>query len=262
MVTFRTSKAVPKDIVIHIFPPPAGDGTPILNPQGVIRDRVGDSMGDAADKFLSLLLQTPHCFGGTSEVRRQQRALNLAFTGDLTLLREQTVEPLSVVGVLLHADRYLPSCLRTRVRAIILKAELDFSEWRGQLMFVTDNPTDAEQVGNLIAAWFDLANTLGKRLTGRDAGDRLRAALQASTVTIRDNRVTATSAIPASILVRVAREVAGHGDGCAPGGVCAPTQIAVCHDQGNQTSITLCVPPATVAEHLAHGDTCGPCPTP
>jgi len=259
VVTFRTGTAGIKDTVIQLYSAPGDNRAPVLNPQGVVRDRVGDSMADAADKLLGLVLQQPACFGTPAEVRRQQRALNLTFTGDLTLLREQTVEPLYLVGVLTQAGRYLPSSLRGRVRAIVLTAQLDFGEWRGRLNFVTDNPTDAEQVGNIIAAWRDLAGSLAQHFAGHVSGDRLRDALQASTVVVNESHVTAASVIPAPVIVRVAKEAAGHGGGCPPGGVCDKNKIAICHNQGKKSGNTLCLPPAAVATHLAHGDTCGPC---
>ncbi|MEI6082833.1 MAG: hypothetical protein WCS70_00875 [Verrucomicrobiota bacterium] len=255
VVTFRTGAAGIKDAVIQLYQAPTSGGAPVLNPQGVVRDRVGESMADSADKLLGLVLQQPACFGAATEVRRQRRALNLTFNGDLTLLREQTVEPLYVVGVLVHAERYLPRSLSARVRAVVLTAQLDFGEWRGRLNFVTDNPADAEQVGNIVAAWRDLAGSLAAHFAGHSSGDRLRAALQASTVVVNENQVTATSAIPAPVVVRVAKEAAGHGSGCPPGGVCDRNKIAICH----KSSTTLCLPPAAVSAHLAHGDTCGPC---
>ncbi|MCG3148458.1 MAG: hypothetical protein PCFJNLEI_01902 [Verrucomicrobiae bacterium] len=259
VITFRANQTGIQEPVVQLFHVPAANRARVLNSDGVVRTRVGESMTDAGDNFLRLILQPPECFGNPSEIRRQQRAWNLCFNGDLTLLREQTVEPLHVVGILTHPDQCLPLSLRGRVRAVVLSAQLDYGEWRGRLNFVTDNPDDAEQVASIVAAWRDFADSLAAHYAGDESGSRLRQALRASTVVVVRNQVTTTANVPASVMVRVAKEVAGHGGGCPPGGECDHDKIAVCHTTGNNSRITICLPPAAVAAHLAHGDTCGPC---
>jgi hypothetical protein len=258
-VTFRHTRAGIQDPVVLLYAPVPPNHPRLVNPQGVVRDRVGEGLTDTADKLLAVIHQAPVCYGAPVEVRRQQRALQLSLTGDLTLLREQTVEPLHIVGVLPEAERYLPLSLRHRVNAVILSAQLDFGEWRSRLHFVTDNLADAEQVGHIVAAWRDFAGALAAHYAGDEAGARLRQALQASTVTVVENQVAATAAVPAPVVVRAAKEVAGHGGGCPPGGPCDRNKIPVCHKEPGRPQITLCLPPTAVPAHLAHGDTCGPC---
>ena len=259
VITFRAGTAGIQDAIVQLYQAPPIDHAPVLNSPGGVRDRLGGSWGDAADQLLNLVLQPPTCFGPPAEVRRQQRAFNLTLTGDLTLLREQTVEPLYVIGVLAHADRYLPSSLRARVRFVVFTAQLDFGEWRVRLNFVTDNSTDAAQVGNIVATWRDLANSLAAHYTGHTAGDRLREALQASSVVVSENRVTATGAVPAPVISRVARDATAYDNGCPPGGVCDSDKIAICHKRGNQPAITLCVPPTACRLTWRRATPAGPC---
>jgi hypothetical protein len=258
VVTYRARGAEVRDVVAQLYDSPPADVAAVLNPAGTVRNRLGDDLGDSADSFLGLLGRPANYLGSAAEVNRQQRAFNATFAGDLTLLREQTVEPLHVIAILPQAGRYLPGSLASRVKSLVVTAELDFGEWRARLGLLTDNPDAAEQVGNVVAAWRELAGSLAEMYAGYSSGRHLREALSASKVEVTGNQVTATGVIPAATVVRVAKEAAGHGGGCPAGAPCDRTKVAVCHNPGRQ-QITLCLAPAAVATFLAHGDYCGPC---
>lgn len=231
----------------------------ILNPDGVLSTRLGEGWHDPTEKFLGLILQPARYLGSPAVVRRQQRAVQLAVNGDLSLLREQTIEPLTVVAILARADRYLPVSLRAQVKAVILTAELGFTEWRGQLQFIVDDPRQLDRVGNTLAAWRDLAASLVDAYAGHATSQRLRAVMDATTVRQLDDRIVVTGTLPALAVVRVAKEAAGRNDGCLPGSPCPSDKIAICHHESPTNHQTLCVTPSDVSLYLSRGDDCGPC---
>lgn len=251
LLTFRATNSPS----IHFYHSAAGNacGQPYL--PAILRDRLGDANADAAGSLVRLIQRPPVSFGPPAELQRHQRAIEHAFLGNLSLLREQTVDPLRVLGVLICTDRHLPTSLRGRVQAVVLDAQLSFNEWRGQLHFIARTPAEAEPVANIIAAWRDLAGALASHYADHRAAERLRLALQASSVTLDGERVTCTLAVPALAVAQLARVTASLETGCPPGGGCDPDKIPLCHRHS-----TICVPASEVSIHLAHGDTCGACP--
>ncbi len=255
VITYHVRNQQMRDVVVQVYRNnDSPNAAPLIRAQGVVNDRLGDRLGEASGKFLGLVLQRGQYFGDPVEVSRQQRAMKLSIDGDLSLLREQTIEPLHVVAILPQAGRYLPSSLSSHVQTAVLRAQLSFGEWRGKVSLIVDEADHAEQVGNVVAGWRDLAGSLAGAFASYGPGQRLQDALKETTVQVVNDRITASGALPAATMVRVAKEMAGHGGGCPPGGVCGSLQVAICHE-GN----TICVSPAVVASHLAHGDQCGPC---
>jgi hypothetical protein len=249
-------------VVLQAYQDPGKDSATHLNPTGIAAERLGSSLVDPTNHFLNLALHRSHALGAPSEVQTLQRALENAASGDLSLLRGQTIEPLHIVAVLTHAGRYLPVSLRDRVHTVVLTGQLEFGEWRGQFHFLSDTADTAEQVGHIVAAWRDMAGTLAETYAGHTSGRRLREALKASTVQVTDSRVISTVAVPANTVVRVAKEAAGHGGGCPAGGVCGKSKVLICHNEPNRGPVAVCVSPSAVASHIAqHGDYCGPCIT-
>ena len=262
VVTYRQQGETLRNIVVQLYPASSG-APPVLNPRGTARGRLGDDLGNSADGFLALLERPAIYLGDEREIRRQRRAFDATSSGDLTLLREQTVEALHMIAVLPDAGNYLPGSLSYRVRSVLLNAELNFGVWKGKIGLITGGADDAEQVGNIVGAWRELAGSLAVTYAGNTSGQKLREALQATKVEILNNQVVATAAIPALTAVRVVKEAAGHGGGCPGGAPCAANKVAVCHKDPRKAGayFTLCVTPTAVASHLAHGDTCGPCQT-
>lgn len=255
LITYHVRNEKIQDVVVQIFQSGRPDNAaPLINPHGVVRERVGESFGDASEKFLGLMLQPGRYFGDPAEVSRQQRAFSQSASGDLSLLREQTIDPLHVVAILPQPGRYLPTSLSAHVQSAVFTAQLGFGEWRGKLNLIADDPDNAEQVGNVVAGWRDMAGSLANAFGSYGSGQRLKDALKETTVQVSESRVTASGVVPAAVIVRAVKEMAGHGGGCPPGGVCGRDQVAVCHN--GQTE---CVPTSQVAAYLAQGDHCGPC---
>ena len=199
------------------------------------------------------------CFGPKDQMAREQRAFQAALNGDVTLLREQTVDPLHLLVVMPHGGTFLPTSLRSRVRGMVLNATLEFGTWSGQVGMVTSDGESAEQVATIVSAWRDMALSLADTFVSHSSGKQLRQALQASTVQVVANRVLASAAVDTATVVRASKEITSHGGGCPPGGVCSSDTVAICHTINRTQQQTLCVAPTAVAAHLAAGDRCGPC---
>jgi hypothetical protein len=246
IVSYRKLQAAVRDIVVQVFYDPLAGELNVLNPDGYVRNRLGNELFNSADQLLGLMYYKATCLGDQAQVRLQQRALEATLSGDMTLLREQTVEPLYVVVIMPRAGHFLPGSLRSRVRSIVVNAELTLGQWRTKVGLVTDNQETAEQVGTVVAAWRELGASLAETFATTASGKPLREALQNASVEVADNQVLATASVPSQTVVRACKEITGH----AP-----PKKVAVCH-KGR----TIMVSEAAVPAHLAHGDTLGPCP--
>jgi hypothetical protein len=258
-VTWRENAGQVRDIVVQAYYEPLGGAVSTLNAEGYVRARLGGELSGSADHFLGLMYQQVVYFGAKDQVAHQQRAFQAALNGDMTLLREQTVDPLRLLVVMPDGGTFLPTSLRSRVRGLVLDAKLEFGTWRGQVGMVTSDGEAAEQVATIVSAWRDMAISLADAFASHSSGKGLRQALQSSTIQVAANRVLASAAVDSSTVVRATKEITGHGGGCPPGGACSSDTVAVCHKQSGQPDQTLCVPPSAVAGHLATGDTCGPC---
>lgn len=258
-VTWRENAGQVRDIVVQAYYNPIGGDVSTLNADGYVRARLGGELSSSADQFLGLMYQQVVYFGPKDQVAHEQRAFQAALNGDMTLLREQTVDPLRLLVVMPHGGTFLPSSLRSRVRGLVLNATLEFGTWSGQIGMVTSDGESAEQVGTIVSAWRDMAVSLADTFASHSSGKQLRQALQASTVQVVANRVLASAAVDSSTVVRASKEITGHGGGCPPGGVCSGDKVAICHTINSTQQQTLCVAPSAVAGHLAAGDRCGPC---
>jgi hypothetical protein len=259
-VTWRETAGQVHDPVVQAYynPIDGGDVSP-PNIDGYIRERLGGEFTNSADYFLGLRYQQVVYFGSKDQVARQQRVLGAALNGDMTLLRQQTIDPLRLLAVMPQGGTLLPSSLRSRVRGLVLNATLEYGTWRGQVGMVTADGETAEQVAMIVSAWRDMAMSLAETFASHNSGKELHQALEASTVQVVNNRVLASAALDSSTILRATKEIAGHGNGCPPGGACPSDSVALCHKQSGRPDQTLCVPPSDVAAHLAAGDTCGPC---
>jgi len=259
LVTYRQQSGQVRDIVVQLYFDPLAGEVNVLNADGYVRARLGDELSSSADQFLGLMFHHVVYFGQKDIVDRQQRAFQTALNGDMTLLREETIDPLRVLVVMPHGGTFLPSSLRSRVRGLVVDADLAFGTWRGKIGMVTDDGETAEQVANIVAAWREMAMSFADTFASHSSGKQLRESLKSSTVQVVANRVLASASVDSRTVVRASKEITGHGGGCPSGGVCSSDKVAVCHKTIGQPDKTLCVPPSAVAAHLAHGDHCGPC---
>ncbi len=259
VVSYHEQAGEARDVVVQLFFDPIGGGQNVLNDAGYVRARLGDELSGSADQLLGLMFRQVAYFGQKDEVERQQRAFQAMLNGDMTLLREQTVDPLHIYVVMPHGGTFLPSSLRSRVHGLVVDAELAFGTWSGRIGMVTDDGETAEQVGNIVAAWREMAMSFADTFASHSSGKQLRDSLKSSTVQVVANRVLASASVDSRTIVRTSKEITGHGGGCPPGGACSKDKVAVCHRVSSTQEQTLCVAPSAVAGFLAQGDRCGPC---
>ncbi len=219
LVSYREHAGEVDDVVVQIFQTPEAGTISVLNPDGVVRARLGEELFGSAESLMQLLYHPVSYLGDDKNVTRQRRAIQAAIEGDLTLLREQTIEPLHVVAIMPRAEPFLPGSLRTRVQSVVLASELTFGEWRSEVALVTGSEEAAQQVGNTIAAWREIAATLARTYAKHSAGLPLRQSLEDSTVEVKGEWVLTAAKVPSKTVVRVTKEVAGHGgaQGCSQG---------------------------------------------
>jgi hypothetical protein len=258
-VTFRENAGQVRDIVVQAYYDPIGGDVSTLNADGYVRARLGGELSSSANQLLGLMYEQVVYFGPKDQVAHEQRAFQAAINGDMTLLREETVDPLHLLVVMPHGGTFLPTSLRSRVHGLVLDAKLEFGTWSGQIGMVTADSDSAEQVATIVSAWREMAVSLADTFASHSSGKQLREALQASTVQVVNNRVLASAAVDSRTIVRASKEITGHGGGCPPGGVCSGDKVAVCHKVDSAHEQTLCVAPSAVAAHIAQGDRCGPC---
>ncbi|MGD1018867.1 MAG: hypothetical protein ABSA12_06055 [Verrucomicrobiia bacterium] len=258
-VTWRETAGQVRDIVVQAYYDPLGGDASILDADGHVPAHLGGELSGAADQFLGLMYQHAVYFGPKDQVQYEQRAFEAALNGDMTVLREQTVDPLRLLVVVPHGDTFLPTSLRSRVHGLVLDATLELGIWSGQVGMVTSDGESAEQVAAVVSAWRDMALSLADTFGGQNSGKQLRQALQSSAIQVVSNRVLASAAVDSRLVVRASKEIASHASSCPPGGACGEDKVAVCHKIDAAHEQTLCVAPMSVAAHLAAGDRCGPC---
>src|SRR5712671_6086047 len=100
VVTYRDHNSEVKDVVVQVYHNSPAGRPHVLNEAGVVRSRLGDDLFESADNFLGLIYDRVSYLGEESETDRVQRAFQFGLRGDLTLLREQTVDPLRVVAIM------------------------------------------------------------------------------------------------------------------------------------------------------------------
>jgi hypothetical protein len=259
VVSYHEQAGQARDVVVQLFFEPIAGGQNVLNDDGYAHAHLGDELSGTANQLLGFIFRQVVYFGQKDEVDHQRRAFQAMLNGDVSLLREQTVDPLHMLVVMPHAGTFLPTSLRSRVHGIVLDAELAFNAWSGRVAMVTDDGEAAEQVGNIVAAWREMALSFADTFASHISVKQVRESLKASTVQVVSNRVLTSASIDTRTIVLVSKEAAGRADNCPPGGVCSNDKVAICHKVDGQHEQTMCVAPAEVAALLAQGDHCGPC---
>jgi len=178
------------DIVVQLFFDPIGGGQEVLNGEGYVRSRLGDELSGSADQLLGLMFHQVVYFGQKDQVERQQRAFQAVLNGDMTLLREETIDPLHLLVIMPHGGTFLPTSLRSRVRGLVVDAELAFGTWSGRVGMVTDDDETAGQVANIVAAGREMAMSFADTFASHSSGKQLRDSLKSSTVQVANNRVS------------------------------------------------------------------------
>lgn len=263
VVSYRKQRDGVGNVVVQLYHSNRGGGASnLLNTDGgYVQNRLGGDLFGSADSLMGMLYYQATYLGNPAEVERQQRAFQATLGGDLTLLREQTIDPLNVIAVVPRAGQFLPGSLRTRVHGVVVNSRLEFNEWKSNISLISDDNESAQQVGTLMSAWREIGVSLADSYATTATAEPLRAALKASTIEVVGNDVTISAAVPAQTVVRCGKELGGHGGGCPPGAPCPKDKVAICHmPPGHEHNChTICVSPSAVPAHLAHGDYCGPC---
>jgi hypothetical protein len=155
------------------------------------------------DDWLNLLTESQvRYLGPEKEVLMRQRAFHSALQADLTLMREQTVEPLHLIILMTDPERLLPECLSRRVRSAIVEADLAYGEWQGRIHLMTADPDMAQQVELLLTSWREMAMSVVGIYASSDTNPTARRALEAGTITAQGNEVLATGSVPSSLGIR------------------------------------------------------------
>jgi hypothetical protein len=259
VISYHEQAGEARDIVVQVFFDPIAGGQAVLNDEGYAHAHLGDELSGTANQLLGFIFRQVVYFGQKDQVERERRAFQAMLNGDVSLLREQTVDPLHVLVVMPHAGEFLPSSLRSRVHGIVMDVELAFGAWSGRVAMVTDDGEAAEQVGNIVAAWREMALSFADTFASHISLKQVRESLKASTVQVVSNRVLTSASVDSHTIILVSKEAAGRADNCPPGGVCSKDKVAICHKVDSRHEQTMCVAPAEVAAFLAHGDHCGPC---
>ena len=100
-----------RDIVVQAYYDPLGaDASPRCElPTVIIHAPAWESeLTSSADQFLGLMYDQVVYFGPKDEVAHEQRAFQAAINGDMTLLREQTIDPLHLLVVMPHGGTLSP----------------------------------------------------------------------------------------------------------------------------------------------------------
>jgi hypothetical protein len=259
IVSYHDQAGEERDVVAQVFFDPIAGGQSVLNDDGYAHAHLGDELSGIANQLLGFIFRQVVYFGQKDEVECQRRAFQAMLNGDVSLLREQTVDPLHMLVVMPRAGTFLPSSLRSRVHGIVMDVEMAFGAWSGRVAMVTDDSDAAEQVGNIVAAWREMALSFADTFAGQISIKQVRESLKASTVQVVSNRVLTSASIDSRTIVLMSKEAAGRVDNCPPGGVCSKDKVAICHKVDSRHEQTMCVAPAEVAALLAQGDHCGPC---
>lgn len=143
--------------------------------------------------------------------QRLDRALGYLGEGDPTFVGEQTIEPWHVLAILPDAGPFLPRSLRSRVRRVVLETELGVTEWHSRLRLDTADNGTAEQVGQVVAGWRELALSLSEAVAAGGVAHRLREALTQQPVRVLSNQVVAAVVLPGELTLRTGKKAVRYG---------------------------------------------------
>lgn len=211
VVTYRERQGVALEVVVHLVADPMAAAITVLTDEGYVHSLLGDDWFAWGNHLLGLLFAPGRYLGTPSDVERQERVMRATLDGDLTFLREQTVEPLHVVAVIPRADEFVPTSLRGRAQSVIVNIELNLLEWRSDAAFVAENAEVATQLARIVAAWREIALSM-KSTSGRQHPtlSPVTDTLQASSILTSNNQVHTSIAVRTPMAFHVARRAAGQ----------------------------------------------------
>ena len=207
LISYRDREGAVDDVVVQFLSAEPREGFDGKKTDARLQRRLGDELSDSAMALFRLLYGRGVYLGDPEEVRRRQRAYELALDGDVTLLREQTVEPLHVVIILPCAAPFLPRSLSSRVESIVIEAELNFKEWRGRTRFLTADEDTAQQVGLVLATWREIGQSMARDRSERTWAALAPDSLQQLNVGTGQAEAFASAAVPTQTLLKLVAHV-------------------------------------------------------
>jgi len=202
-VSYRRKEGAATDVVVQLFDQPKQRTESVVANTHLASSRLGPEILSPIDDWLNLLTESQvRYLGPEKEVLMRQRAFHSALQADLTLMREQTVEPLHLIILMTDPERLLPECLSRRVRSAIVEADLAYGEWQGRIHLMTADPDMAQQVELLLTSWREMAMSVVGIYASSDTNPTARRALEAGTITAQGNEVLATGSVPSSLGIR------------------------------------------------------------
>lgn len=202
-ISYRTVAGNTSNVVVQLFDPPKQTTERVVANTRLAASRLGPEILSPIDEWLNLLTETHiNYLGPEKEVFMRQRAFHLALQADLTLMREQTVEPLHLVILLTDPEPLLPQCLSRRVRSAIVEADLAYGEWQCRVHLMTAENDTAQQVELLLASWRDMAVSVLDIYGSSATNPSARRALETGSLTVQGNEVLVTGSVPSSLGLR------------------------------------------------------------
>ncbi len=254
-ISYRIQDGQATNVVIQLFGYPKQPAeNPVANTR-LASSRLGPDVLSPIDLWLNTLTEPQIDYlGAPSDVRQRQRAFQSALQADLTLMREQTVEPLQLIVLMPDPGQFLPQCLSHRVRAAIIEASLASNEWSCRAFLVAPDRDAAEQVGMLLAGWRDIAMSLVDIYAGSEMNRLSHRALETSSVQVNGNEALASGSTSSSLGVRALTKLVRWSVEEAPGDD-EVRMVTICSN-----GQTVQVPARELSPNLAKGAHIGPCP--
>jgi hypothetical protein len=202
-ISYRKTDGNTSNVVVQLFDPPKQRTESVVANARLASSRLGPEILNPIDAWLNLLTETRiNYLGPETEVFMRQRAFHSALQADLTLMREQTVEPLHVVILMTDPERLFPQCLSRRVRSAIVETDLAYGQWQCRVHLMTADNDTAQQVELLLGSWREMAVSVLDIYGSSATNPSARRALETGTLTVHGNEVLAAGSVPSSLGVR------------------------------------------------------------
>lgn len=203
-ISYRKRDGNTTNVVVQLFDRAKPRTEGVVANTRLASSLLGPEILNPVDEWLNLLTESPITYlGPEKEVAMRQRAFHLALEADLTLMREQTVEPLHLIILLTDPERFLPQCLSHRVRSVVIEADLAYGEWQCRIHLVAADSATAQQLELLLASWCEMAMSVVSIYASSDTNPSARRALETGTISVQDNEVLAAGSVPSSLGLRV-----------------------------------------------------------
>ena len=253
-ISYRKMDSNTSNVVVQLFDHPKQATECVVANTRLASSRLGPEILTPIDEWLNLLTATQiNYLGPEKEVFMRQRAFHSALQADLTLMREQTVEPLHLIILMTDPERLLPQCLSRRVRSAIVEADLAYGQWQCRIHLTTADNDTAQQVELLLASWREMATSVLDIYGSSATNPSARRAVEAGILTVQGNDVLVTGSVPSSLGIRAVtrltrwavEEVAWEDE---------PKMVTIC--QGGKTQQVRAL---DLSACLARGAHLGPC---